>query len=195
MVVRTRLLTPIALASAIVLHAATAQGAECVGVQFPDTVKVGNSALVLNGMGLRKATFLKVKVYVAGLYLPAKSGNAQQIAAANQPWELVLRFVHDADSDDIQDAFEDGFKNNAGDKVAALRPRIDELKSRIVDFKVGNVLSYTYEPATGTVINVNGKRGAAIPGADFASALLALSIGPNPPNEDLKSGLLGGTCE
>src|SRR5262245_38216625 len=170
-------------------------GAECIGVQFPDSVKAGATELALNGLGLRKATFLKVKVYVAGLYVPTKSGDGQKIVNANQPWQLMLRFVHDVDASEIRDAFDEGFKKAAAGKLDTLRKRIDELNARMVDFKEGQHLAYSYDPAQGTVTDVNGKGGAAIEGADFAAALLAISIGPEPPNEDLKTGLLGGKCE
>jgi hypothetical protein len=42
---------------------------------------------------------------------------------------------------------------------------------------------------------VNGAGGNAVKGADFATALLAVWIGAEPPNEELKTGLLGGGCE
>lgn len=174
---------------------APAFGAECIGVQVPDSVKQGDTELVLNGLGLRKATFLKVKVYIAGLYLPQKSGDAGQILGTDQPWQLSLHFVHDVDAQDIRDAFDEGFKKAAGGKLEALSERIDALNAQMVDFKEGQQLSYAYEPATGTVVDANGKSGGAIEGADFAAALLKISIGPEPPNEELKSGLLGGKCE
>ena len=44
------------------------QAADLAGVTMPDSVQVGNTTLVLNGLGLR--TKIVVKVYVAGLYLP-----------------------------------------------------------------------------------------------------------------------------
>ena len=180
-------------ASAVV--ALPALGAQCLDVQFPDSVKVGSTDLVLNGMGIRKATMLAVKVYVAGLYLPAKSSDGAKIAAANEAWELDLHFVHSADASDMRDAFDDGFEKAAGDKLDALKPSIETLKSQIVDMEDGQVLSYAYDPSAGTVVTVNGKSGAPIEGADFAAALLTISIGPEPPNEDLKTGLLGGACE
>jgi hypothetical protein len=180
-------------ASAVV--ALPALGAQCLDVQFPDSVKVGSADLVLNGMGIRKATMLAVKVYVAGLYLPAKSSDGATIAAADQPWELTLHFVHSADASDMRDAFDEGFEKAAGDNLDALKARIETLKAQIVDIEDGQVLSYSYDPGTGTVVNVNGKSGAPIEGADFAEALLTISIGPEPPNEDLKTGLLGGACE
>ena len=41
--------------------------ATLAGVTLPDTQQVGNTQLVLNGLGLRSE--FMVKVYVAGLYL------------------------------------------------------------------------------------------------------------------------------
>lgn len=193
---RSRLLAIVAAALPMLFAGAgSALSAECIGVQVPDGVKVGDKDLVLNGLGIRKATIFKVKVYVAGLYLSEKSGDGDKIIGSNEPWELALHFVHDADASDIRDAFDEGFKKAAGDSLSALSARIDALKSQMVDFEEGHVLSYAYDPASGTVVKVNGNSGPAIEGADFAAALLKISIGPEPPNEDLKTGLLGGKCE
>ena len=52
------------------------------GITMPDTATVGGKDLQLNGLGTRKATFLKVKVYVMGLYLEKKSQDGQAIAAS-----------------------------------------------------------------------------------------------------------------
>jgi len=38
------------------------------GISFADKVNVEGKELVLNGIGIRKATFLKIKVYYGGLY-------------------------------------------------------------------------------------------------------------------------------
>lgn len=191
---RIRLLSFVAALSASSTAAVPALAADCIGVQFPDSVKVGSSDLVLNGLGIRKATIFSVKVYVTGLYLPEKSGNEDQILAADLPWQQVLHFVHDVDASDIRDAFDEGFEKAAGETLDALRQRVEALKTRMIDFKEGHVLSYTYEPDVGTVIDVNGQT-STIEGADFAAALLTISIGPEPPNKDLKSGLLGGKCD
>jgi chalcone isomerase-like protein len=172
-----------------------ARAAECIGVQFPDSVKAGGSNLVLNGMGIRKATFVKVKVYVAGLYLPQKSVDAGQILGADQPWQLVLRFVHDVTASEISDSFNDGFKKSAGDKRAALRPRIDALNAMMKDFAKGQHLAFTNDPAKGVAVDVNSTGGGTIEGKDFAAALLAIWLGPEPPNAEIKSGMLGGACK
>lgn len=190
-----RLLGFLAAVSGSIVPAATASAAECQKIAFPDSVKAGDADLVLNGLGIRKATMLNVKVYVAGLYLPQKSTDAGQILGSDQPWRLVLRFMRDVDASDIRDAFDEGFEKTAGEELEAMRKRIEALNAEIMDFKEGHYLAYGYDPATGSVVDVNGATGAPIEGADFANALLAISIGKEPPNEDLKSGLLGGACE
>jgi len=181
--------------SAAVLVATRGHAATCRDVQFPDRVKLGGADLALNGLGIRKATFLSIKVYVAGLYLPQKSGDAAGILRADARWQLVLRFLRDVGASDIRDAFQEGFEKAAGDKLAALGPRIEALKARMVDFKTGQALTFTHDPAAGVAVDVNGSAGPAIAGADFAAALLAIWLGSKPPNEDLKTGLLGGPCE
>lgn len=180
---------------ATLFMAAPAFGATCRDIQFPDSVKVGSADLVLNGLGIRKATFLRIKVYVAGLYLPQKSADGAAILAANGRWEMALHFVRDVDASDIRDAFQDGFQKAAGDKLGGLQQSIAGLNAQMVDFKAGQSLTFTRDPATGVSVDVNGKGGSTIEGADFASALLAIWLGQKPPNEDLKSGLLGGACE
>ncbi len=150
---------------------------------------------MLNGLGIREATLLSIKVYVAGLYLPQKSGDAGAILRADGPWRLELHFVRDVGVSDIRGAFQEGFEKTAGDKLAALNSRIETLKARMLDFKTGQSLSFTHDPAMGVLVNVNGAARPPIAGADFATALLAIWLGAKPPNEDLKSGLLGGACE
>ena len=71
------------------LHAAT-----LAGVTLPDTVQVGSTMLVLNGMGIR--TKYMVKVYVAGLYLEQKSSDPGAIIKADAPKRIVMQFVHGA---------------------------------------------------------------------------------------------------
>ena len=126
---RSRLLVSVA---AVAVHAALATptfGAECNGVTAPDTVTIGGSDLVLNGMGIRKATMLQAKVYVGSLYLPEKSKDGGHILATDRPWQLVLRFVRDVDVSDMRDALEVGLRKAAGDKLVALSQRIETLKA------------------------------------------------------------------
>jgi Chalcone isomerase-like len=172
-----------------------AYAATCRDVQFPDSVTAAGGDLVLNGLGIRKATLLSIKVYVAGLYLPQKSRDATAILRAGGRWQIVLRFVRDVSASDIRNALQEGFEKVAGDKLAALGPRIEAFQGRMIDFKTGQSLIVTHDPAAGVSVDVNGAAGPPIEGPDFAAALLAIWLGSKPPNEDLKTGLLGGACE
>jgi long-chain acyl-CoA synthetase len=170
-----------------------ARAAECIRVDMPDSVSVGGETLTLNGLGVRKATIFSVKVYVAGLYLAAKSGDGGAIVSGDQPRHLVLRFVRDVDVGDIREAWQEGFEKNAAAKLADLQARIDAMKALMSDFKEGDSLTFSYRPAAGTAILVNGDGKGTIEGSDFASALIAIWLA-DPPNQSLKDGLLGGGC-
>lgn len=176
------------------LCATPALAATCDDVPFPDTAPAGGS-LVLNGLGIRKATFLAVHVYVAGLYLPQKSSDAQKILAAHQPWQVVMLFERDVSASDMRGAFAEGFKKAAGNKLASLQDRITALNNQMTDVKKGQSISYVNDPAKGVTVTVAGKSGAPIAGEDFSTALMTIWIGAEPPNADLKSGMLGGKCE
>ena len=191
----TGILATFALVSASLFVGAPAFAATCPDVNLPAKAMVGETNLVLNGIGLRKATFFSVKVYVAGLYLPQKSGDAEQILATDQSWQLVLHFVRDVDSDDIHDALAEGFENATDGKVEAILPQIDAINTLVPNLKVGDRLTFTHEAGRGISVNFNNSSNGAVDGTDLAATLLAIWLGEEPPNEDLKTGLLGGECE
>src|SRR5262245_66464738 len=98
---------------------APAVAGELVGVTMPDTVSVGGKSLVLNGMGLRKKAI--IKVYVAGLYLPAKQSSADAILKADTPRGLVMQFVREVEKDKSCNGWHEGLKDNSPDKGAYVR--------------------------------------------------------------------------
>jgi len=170
-----------------------ASAAECEGVTMEDSVTQDGQALTLNGLGLRLATFIKVKVYVAGLYVPTKSDQAKTLINTDQPWRLKLSFVRSVDKEDMVSAWNDGFGENAKAQLPALKDRIETLNGAMEDLKEGNTLIFSYTPGKGTNVEINEKSSTIIEGADFASALLSIWLG-NPPNKEIKRGLLGGKC-
>ena len=189
-----RFILGLLVVSAAMLGAAAAQAKTCEGVTFPDSVQAASATLKLNGLGLRKATFLKVKVYVGALYLPRASKDADAILKANASKRLVLHFVRDVGGDDMSKGWDEGFENNAGSALDALKPRIAAFKAMMTDVKKGDTLSLQHKPGAGVEVAVKGAAKGSIEGDDFARVLFAIWLGARPPNDDLKSGLLGGEC-
>jgi hypothetical protein len=171
---------------AAALAVATLPAATLNGVTMPDSVSVGGKTLVLNGMGLRSR--MMFKVYVAGLYLEQKASDGDAIVNADSPKRLVLHFVRDVDNETIKEAIAGAFDANA---KATLRAQIDQFTSAFESFEVGDQMTMTYVPGTGTQLNVKGNDKLTIPGHPFAKALFGIWLGANPPNADLKKGLLG----
>lgn len=161
------------------------------GVRMPDTIDVAGKPLVLNGMGLREATFFKVDVYVAGLYLESVSSDAGAIIASQQTKRLVLRFVRDVGRGDIVKAWNSGFAGNAIVKLATIQGQIDRLNAWMGDFEKGDTLSFTFVPGQGVAVDINGARKGVIAGEDFSRSVLAIWLGPKPPTGALRKGLLG----
>ncbi len=171
-------------ASACPLDAAT-----LAGVTLPDTVQVGSTTLVLNGLGVRKK--FVVKVYVAGLYLKQKSSDANAILKDDAPKRIVLHFVHDVSQSQLADGFSEAFEKNTPDAGKTMKADLDRFLGAMEAMKEGEESSFTYVPGTGTVIAFRGKDKLTIPNPAFGRVLFSVWLGPKPPNADLKTGILG----
>lgn len=177
----------LALAVASAGHAAAA---EVAGVTFDDRVTVGDQTLVLNGTGLRTKLF--VKVYAAGLYLPARQSDSGRVLAADQPRRTVLHFLYDVDRRKMCDAWDEALAANTPRASAATKKGFATLCTWMEDVESGERMTFTYVPGTGTTVQVAGETKGTLPGKDFADALWAAWIGAKPATKDLRAGLLGG---
>lgn len=187
-----QMLIPLVLAAALVTG--LAQAKECKGVNFPDQAQVEGSGLTLNGLGLRQATAFKVNVYVAALYVAKTSNDPGALLAANTPSQLILQFVRNVGADDLRKGWSEGFEKNSKDQLPALKDRIATLNGWMSDVKTGERLTFTRKPGAGLQVDVNGAVKGTIKGDDFAKAFLAIWLGADPPNPEIKAGLLGGPC-
>jgi len=178
---------------AVVLFAAAStfdlRAGTLAGVTLPDTAQVGSTTLVLNGLGLRKK--FVVKVYVAGLYLEQKSSDPGAIIKADAPKRIIMHFLHSASKNQMVDAFEESFRNNAPDASQTLKGDIDQFLSTLEPVNDGDQMVLTCVPGKGTTLTINGKEKITIATPAFGQVLFAVWLGPKPPNTDLKKGMLG----
>ena len=160
------------------------------GVTLPTTVSAGGQELVLNGLGLRKKAIFKV--YVAALYLPSQTDDAAAILATDQPRQIVLQFLRGVSQDQMCDAMYDGLEKNTPGYTPELRAKFDDFCSMMEKIEKGEQFVFTYVPGIGTTIEAKGERKGVIEGKDFADALFASWLGPDPgPGEGTKRDLLG----
>ena len=61
----------------------------------------------------------------------------------------------------------------------------------VPDVKEGSTLTFAYLPGKGTTLSAGSKELGVFEGKGFADAVFAIWLGPKPPSEDLKKGLLG----
>ncbi len=163
---------------------------ELKGVKMDDSITVEGHSLVLNGMALRKKVFFKV--YVAGLYLPAKEISAEKILQADAPRHLIMHFLRSVGARKINGAWLEGLEDNTPTASAELKKKFDTLCGYMQKVTEGERIIFSYIPGKGTIVKVKGAEKGVIEGKDFADALFSCWIGPKPgPGEGFKKDLLG----
>jgi hypothetical protein len=177
----------------IALGAGGAAAKECLGVNFPDQTQADGSTLTLNGLGVRKATLLKINVYVAALYVANPSSDPNAILGSKTPIKLILHFVRDVSAADISNGFDESFAKSAKGQLPALQARIAMLEDWMSDLTTGQQMTFIAMPGVGVQVNVSGTEKGTVSGDDFTKAFLSIWLG-NPPNPEIKAGLLGGAC-
>ena len=169
------------------LHAA-----EVAGVRVADSIKVGNSELVLNGAGLRSKLF--IKVYVGALYVGQKAATPAAIYDSASPRRMVLRLLRDLDADSLHSALDEGLRNNHSPaELSDMQAQADQLAGimkAIGKVREGDTVSIDFS-AEGVVVSQNGEVRGKVAGANFAKALLKVWLGDKPADASLKKALLG----
>ncbi len=177
-------------AAALALAAIPAGAATVAGVSLEDRITVNDQTLVLNGGALRKK--FVVKVYVGGLYLPAKQSNAVTVLGTDAPRRMVMHFLYNVSKDQMAEAWSEGLEDNTPNASPDVKTAFKTLESWMEDVPKGNRIVLTYVPGTGTTVEVNGKTKGTLAGKAVADAMLNTWIGPKPgPGKDFKKGVLG----
>jgi hypothetical protein len=170
------------------MHHTAAVAAQLEGATLADTLKAGDKTLKLNGLGLRKKAMFKV--YVGGLYLESLSKDAGVILASEQAKGIRLHFLRDLKKGQLVEAFQEGFESNAKDK-AVQKAAFDKMLALVPDVKEGSTLTFIYVPGKGTTLQAADKELGVFEGKGFADAVFSIWLGPKPPSEDLRKGMLG----
>jgi len=188
--IRRKLFLAIIALTGLALGAPQAKAAEISGVKLPDQVTVQGKTLKLNGLGLRQATFLKFNAYAAGLYLENAMHDADAIANSDQAKSIEIVFMRDVSTKQMADAFQEGFDKNCVAGCAELKANIPKLQGLLKDMKKGETMAYHFL-ADGVDVMIRGQKVGRVGDKAFSHQLIRVWIGKNPPNPELKDGLVG----
>lgn len=156
-------------------------------VNIPDTYKVGDKDLVLNGVGIRTKTFLRVKVYVGGFYMESKSSDPNTFLNDGKDKFIIMHFVRDVGKDKLVGGWNEAF-NNAVKDQSNIKAQINEFNEFMSDIEENKAITIHFSN-TGVEVQMNGKT-KKIENAEFSKALLSVWF-INAEDEDLRDGLLG----
>jgi hypothetical protein len=167
-------------------------GLEVKGVTLPDTATADGKAISLVGAGVRTKYFLKIKIYVAGLYMEQPSKDENQIIESDQGKRMVMHFLYkEVNREKLVNGWNEGFAKNSRDMLPALQTRIDQFNAFFdSSVKKGEEVVLTYVPEKGTEVAIKGEVKGVIEGKDFMEALFKIWFGKYPADAGLKKSIL-----
>jgi hypothetical protein len=146
------------------LFSANAFGAEVAGVHLEPSVKVGGQSLRLVSCGVRDTLWMDA--YAAGLYVPQGSG--PQAARVPTRAKAVRMKIINATylPDDIPEKWRDVLQRELKhEPMAMVRQAYDGLSD-------GDVVMFTYLPAKGVTMSVNGRQITRTSGHSLIDSIL-----------------------
>ena len=161
------------------------------GVKFSQAIEIGNTPMSLKGYGLLRYMVL-IKAYAGALYLAESSDQADALDPVAK--RLELQYFHAISREDFARATRKKIMDNvSGEEAARIQLKIDQFAELYRSVEPGDRYSLTYLPGEGTELALNGQALGTIPGSDFARAVFAIWLGPNPIDSDFRDLLLGST--
>lgn len=181
-------------AALLLMLGAAASATEIEGIKLPQRVRPdGGPELVLNGAGVRVRFIFKV--YVAALYLPAKTADGEAILRSDEPRRLVMHMLRNLSAEQISSSIDDALRETLTAEerrpLDARMARFSAVFSTMGEVQEGMKITLDYAPARGTTVRVNSEDKDRIPGADFNQALMRVWIGDRPRDPELRNALLG----
>jgi hypothetical protein len=158
--------------------------------ELPDTWKLSEQMLVLNGAGVREYSFLRIPVYAAALYLPARQQNESMILKATTPRVVHMKMLRDASRDDSAKAWDVYLVANCKSPCMMNNEARQKFLKLIPDTRAGDTQTFVFREGELEIFR-NGKSLGAIADLTFANIVLASWIGEVPTTEELKKRLLG----
>jgi hypothetical protein len=175
----------------ILMMVAQGNAEEIGGINMPESLKTGQSTLMLNGAGVREKFFLDL--YVGGLYLKEKSTDPGAIIEAEEPMAIRLHIISSMiTSKKMEKATREGFENATGGNIGPIKVQIEEFISVFKEeIREGDIYNLIYVPGKGVEVSKNNEPRSMIKGLPFKKALFGIWLSDRPAQKSLKKAMLG----
>ena len=179
-----------ALVLAVLLVTALGNAEEIGGINMPETLKAGQTTLVLNGAGVREKFFMDL--YVGGLYLKEKGADPRAIIEADEPMAIRLHIISSMiTSKKMEKATREGFEKATGGNIGPIQVQIEEFISVFKEeIKEGDIYDLIYVPGKGVEVSKNNESRSMIKGLPFKKAMFGIWLSDKPAQKSLKKAML-----
>ena len=160
------------------------------GVEMPDSQIVNGIHLVLNGLALRTYSFLRVPIYVAGLYLEHPTADANAILTSHQIKLFRFVFVRDIDAEDARKSWRENLDRSCAIPCRLSTDAIARFLASIPQIHKGDTNTFLFTSGHLDVA-INGRSLGQITDPDFMKVILSSFVGPHPGSPQVKRELLG----
>lgn len=166
-----------------------AQNRTVAGETFASQLDVKGTKLIFNGAGLREK--YKIDLYVAALYLPKQTTDANKVINGNEIQAINIKIVSNrVTREKFNETVKEGFdKVTEGKATDAQISKFQGFFSAPI--KKGDDIQIIYKPGKGTAVIINGSYKGLVEGLEFKKALFSIWMGSNPADSGLKKEMLG----
>ena len=160
--------------------------------EIPDLIEYQDNKLILNGQGTRVIFFMKV--YEGGLYLEAKSSDAEEIINDKAPMAIRIDVTSEmVTADAMKKALNEGLEKSTGNNTGPISSEMKQLSSSFnTGVTTGDFYEFIYIPDAGTHVVKNQQLVDVIPGLEFKKAFFGIFLSEDPIQKNLKKAMLGG---
>jgi len=165
-------------------------GSEISGVNLPDSITLQDKVLSFNGAGVRSKFF--IDLYVGSLFTVGQVDQASKVIDSDQPAAIRLNITSGMiTSEKMTDAMNEGFDRATDGDPASIQESITEFIATFAEpIKEGDQFTLMSVPGEGIISYKNGKQLSVTRGETFRKAVMAIWLGKNPTDEDLKEDML-----
>lgn len=162
------------------------------GIELKDSIKLGDTHLLLNGAGQRSKLF--IDLYVAALYLSHKTQEAKEIIDADEPMLIQIHVISNLiTSENLTRGTMEGFTKSTGNKTEGIQNQIDDFLDAFKEpIKIGDIFEIVYLPNKGVIVIKNRHIVKKLHvDLRFKRALFGIWLSDNPAQKTLKDKMLG----